>query len=67
MDVASSAQEKVETRLLGPIEGDASQVFLMVRRSQGRALTEVLTHIMRTRSADPKSSFVRIQIDPRDF
>ena len=67
MDVASSAQEKVEARLLGPIEGDASQVFLMVRRSQGRALTEVLTHIMRTRSADPKSSFVRIQIDPRDF
>jgi primosomal protein N' (replication factor Y) len=66
-NVASSAQEKVETRLLGPIEGDPSQVFLMVRRAQGRALTEVLNYIMRTRSADPKNSFVRIQIDPRDF
>ena len=67
MDVASSAQEKVEARLLGPIEGDPSQVFLMVRRAQGKALTEALTYIMRTRSADPKSSFVRLQIDPRDF
>jgi primosomal protein N' (replication factor Y) len=67
MNVASSAQEKVDAQLLGPIEGDPSQVFLIVRRSHGRALTEVLNYIMRTRSADPKNSFVRIQIDPRDF
>jgi hypothetical protein len=39
----------------------------MVRRAQGRALAEALNYIMRTRSADPKNSFVRIQIDPRDF
>ena len=32
-NVASSAQEKVDARLLGPIEGDPSQVFLMVRRA----------------------------------
>ena len=67
MRVAAQAQEKVEARLLGPIEGDTSRVFLMVRRTHGRSLTQALNYIMRTRSADPRNSFVRIQIDPRDF
>jgi primosomal protein N' (replication factor Y) len=65
--VAAKVQETVTARLLGPIDGENSKVFLMVRRADGNALSQALTQIMRTRSADPKNSFVRIHIDPRDF
>ncbi len=67
LSVATRAQESVQVRLLGPIDGEASKVFLMVRRADGNALSQVLNQIMRTRSADPKNSFVRIHMDPRDF
>lgn len=65
--VATKVQESVTARLMGPIDGENSKVFLMVRRGDGNALSEALFQIMRTRSADPKNSFVRIHMDPRDF
>lgn len=65
--VASKVQESVKARLMGPIDGETSTVFLMVRRTDGNELTRALDQIMRSRSADPKNSFVRIHMDPRDF
>jgi primosomal protein N' (replication factor Y) len=65
--VATKVQESVTVRLMGPIDGETSTVFLIVRRADGNALSHVLDQIMRTRSADPKNSFVRIHMDPRDF
>ncbi len=67
MSVATKAQESVQARLLGPIDTQTSQVFLVVRRANGSTLSQALNHIMRTRSADPKNAFVRIHMDPRDF
>jgi hypothetical protein len=52
---------------MGPIDGETSTVFLIVRRADGNELSRVLDQIMRTRSADPKNAFVRIHMDPRDF
>jgi hypothetical protein len=52
---------------MGPIDGETSTVFLIVRRADGSELSNTLGLIMRTRSADPKNSFVRIHMDPRDF
>lgn len=65
--VATKVQESVTSRIMGPIDGETSTVFLIVRRSDGNSLSRVLGQIMRTRSADPKNSFVRIHMDPRDF
>lgn len=65
--VATKVQDSVTARLMGPIEGETSTVFLMVRRADGNVLSHVLDQIMRIRSADPKNSFVRIHMDPRDF
>jgi primosomal protein N' (replication factor Y) len=65
--VATKVQESLTARLMGPIDGEPSTVFLMVRRADGNSLSQVLGQIMRTRSADPKNSFVRIHMDPRDF
>lgn len=65
--VAAKVQESIKARIMGPIDGENSQVFVMVRRADGNTLSQVLTQIMRTRSADPKNSFVRIHMDPRDF
>jgi hypothetical protein len=65
--VATKVQESVTARLMGPIDGETSTVFLVVRRADGNSLSQVLGQIMRTRSADPKNSFVRIHMDPRDF
>lgn len=65
--VAAKVQESVTARLMGPIDGENSKVFLMVRRADGNALSQALFQTMRTRSADPKISFVRIHMDPRDF
>lgn len=65
--VAAKVQESVTARLMGPIDGENSKVFLMVRRADGNALSQALFQTMRTRSADPKNSFVRIHMDPRDF
>jgi primosomal protein N' (replication factor Y) len=65
--VATQVQESVKARLMGPIDGETSTVFLIVRRADGSELSNTLGLIMRTRSADPKNSFVRIHMDPRDF
>lgn len=65
--VATKVQESVSVRILGPIDGENSKVFLVVRRADGSALSQALTQIMRARSADPKNLFVRIHVDPRDF
>jgi primosomal protein N' (replication factor Y) len=65
--VAAKVQERVGARLMGPIDGENSKVFLMVRRADGNALSQALGQIMHSRSADPKNSFVRIHMDPRDF
>ena len=67
MAVAVKAKESVSARLMGPIEGETTKVYLVVRRSEGNALSNVLGQIMRTRSTEPKNSFVRIHMDPRDF
>ena len=67
MAVGTKVQESVTARLMGPIDGEPSTVFLVVRRADGNSLSQVLGQIMRTRSADPKNSFVRIHMDPRDF
>lgn len=67
LSVAEKARESVEVQLLGPIDGETSKVFLKVRRADAMALSRALVHIMRTRSADSKNSFIRIQMDPRDF
>jgi primosomal protein N' (replication factor Y) len=67
LEVATKVQESVTARLMGPIDGENSKVFVMVRRADGNRLSEALFQIMRTRSADPKNSFVRIHMDPRDF
>ncbi len=65
--VATKVQDSVTARLMGPIEGETSTVFLMVRRADGNVLSRVLDQTMRIRSVDPKNSFVRIHMDPRDF
>jgi len=65
--VATKVQESVPARLMGPIDGETSTVFLIARRADGNELSRVLDQIMRTHSADPKNSFVRIHMDPRDF
>jgi primosomal protein N' (replication factor Y) len=67
LEVAVKVQEIVSARLLGPIDGESSKAFLVVRRKEGNALSQALNQVMRSRSADPKNSFVKIQMDPRDF
>ena len=67
MSIAIEVEKLVQARILGPIEGESTQVFLMVPRGSGNTLSQVLNQIMRSRSTDPKNSFVRVHIDPRDF
>ena len=67
MSIAIEVEKLVQARILGPIEGESTQVFLIVPRGSGNTLSLVLNQIMRSRSTDPKNSFVRVHIDPRDF
>lgn len=67
LEVAAKTQEIVSARLLGSMDGESSKGFLVVHRKDGNTLSQALNQIMRTRSVDPKNSFVRIHMDPRDF